>query len=54
MVSFAENIREYTSTKILKYPEVNKYSGKLLYISNEAPFSFSEEQGITIKTFLQF
>lgn len=54
MVSFIENVREYTSTKILKYPEVNKYSGKLLYISNETPFSFSEEQGITIKTFLQF
>jgi hypothetical protein len=54
MVSVIENTREYTSTRIIKYPEVNKYSGKLLYVSDEPAFSFSEDQGITIKTFLQF
>lgn len=54
LTSVIENTREYTSTKIIKYPEVNKYSGKLLYISNESAISFSEDQGITIKTFLQF
>jgi hypothetical protein len=49
-----EDTRQYSSTKILSYPVVNKYSGKLLYTANENPFSMSEDQGVTIKTFLQF
>lgn len=49
-----ENTRQYNSTSIKAYPEVNKYSGKLIYASNENPFSFTEDQGIIIKTFLHF
>jgi hypothetical protein len=54
LVADIENTRQYASIKVIKYPDVNKYSGKLLYVSNESPFSFSEDQGIIIKTFLQF
>lgn len=53
-VADSENTRQYNSINVIKYPEVNKYSGKLIYSSNESPFSFSEDQGIIIKTFLQF
>jgi hypothetical protein len=53
-VADSENTRQYNSINVIKYPEVNKYSGKLIYSSNESPFSFSEEQGIIIKTFLKF
>lgn len=49
-----ENTRSYTTTEVLVSPAVNKYSGKLLYVSNENPFSFTEDQGIIIKTFLTF
>lgn len=46
--------RTYTSNRVVLYPVVNKYTGKLLYASNETPFQFSPEQGISIKTFLKF
>jgi hypothetical protein len=53
---FAENngTRSYNSIRILTYPGVNKYSGKLLYVADENPFSFTAEQGVAIKTFLKF
>jgi hypothetical protein len=53
---FAEtNInRTYNSISLISSPDVNKYSGDLLYISDENPFSFSNDQGISIKTFLKF
>lgn len=54
LVAENENTRTYNSIKVLSQPTVNKYSGKLLYISNENPFSFTEDQGIIIKTFLKF
>jgi len=46
--------RTYTCNKIVSSPIVDKYSGKLLYISNENPFAFTENQGLLIKTFLKF
>ena len=46
--------RTYTINNVTKYPTANKYSGNLLYVSNENPFTFSPEQGIVIKTFLKF
>lgn len=46
--------RTYVSNSIVSYPIANKYSGNLLYVSNESPFIFTENQGITIKTFLTF
>jgi hypothetical protein len=46
--------RQYVGTKVVYAPNLNKYTGSLLYVSNEAAFSFSEEQGITVKTFIKF
>lgn len=46
--------RTYQSSSVLSYPVANKYTGSLLYVSNEPPFSFTENQGITIKTYLTF
>jgi hypothetical protein len=46
--------RNYNCEAILTTPNFNKYSGSLLYISNEAPFTFTPEQGIIIKTLIQF
>lgn len=51
---FGEVPRSYTSTSVTSQPIANKYSGELLYASNETPFSFTENQDITIKTFLTF
>jgi hypothetical protein len=53
---FAESngTRSYNAIRIIEYPSVNKYSGKLLYVADENPFSFTAEQGIVIKTFLKF
>jgi len=49
-----EGTRSYTSIALISSPIANKYSGSLLYVSNENPFTFNQEQGITIKTFLKF
>lgn len=54
LIAENEATRTYNCTKITTQPLVNKYSGKLLYVSNESPFSFTEDQGIVIKTFLKF
>jgi len=50
----AEQTRSYTGVRVISSPTVNKYSGKLLYVANENPFSFTADQGIVIKTFLKF
>lgn len=54
LIAETNNSRVYSVTAITRYPIVNKYSGKLIYVSNENPFSFTESQGIIIKTFLNF
>jgi hypothetical protein len=46
--------RVYDVTRINSSPTVNKYSGGLLYVSNEKPFVFNAEQSIVIKTFIEF
>jgi len=46
--------RTYIVSSVLSNPILNKYSGDLLYISNEPPFVFSNVQGITVKTFIRF
>jgi len=45
--------RQYVST-VISSPDVDKYSGDLLTISLENPFTFSQEQNLSLKTFLQF
>ena len=47
-----DGTRSYNAVQLLQSPTVDKYTGKLLYISNENPFSFNENQGIVIRTFL--
>ena len=54
MVAETDSNRTYESIALISSPDVNKYSGDLLYISDENPFSFSNDQGISIKTFLKF
>lgn len=39
---------------IQSLPVLDKYSGSLLYVSNENPFSFTENQGISVRTYLKF
>jgi hypothetical protein len=49
-----ENSRTYSVTSLLSSPTVNKFSGSLLYVSDENPFTFNPEQGLVIKTFINF
>lgn len=48
------SLMQYTCTGIIKEPMLNKYTGQLLYIGDEQPFSFSADQGLLVKTFLKF
>lgn len=54
LVAEADNTRDYECTVIQSTPNFNKYSGNLLYASNEASFTFNQDQGIIIKTLIQF
>lgn len=54
MIAEADTNRVYSSILLISSPDVNKYSGDLLYISDENPFTFNNDQGISIKTFLKF
>lgn len=48
------NANSYNTIETLQPLNFDKYSGSLLYISSERPFSFSQEQSIVIKTFIKF
>lgn len=50
----ASDGREYTSIELLSLPDFDKFSGSLLYVSMEIPFTFSVEQSLTIKTYIRF
>lgn len=54
LIAKTDNSRQYVCTEMLTQPIVNKYTGSLLYVSNENPFSFTNNQGILIKTYLKF
>lgn len=54
MVAEVEEGRTYMSLSIIQPLEIDKYSGKMLYISTETPFTFNETQSITIKTYIKF
>jgi hypothetical protein len=45
--------RRYLISTITAVPTANKYSGKMLFVSDSDAFTFSNEQEITIKTFLK-
>ena len=44
----------YKSIQLVTVPIVDRFSGKLLYVSDENPFTFVDNQGLNIKTFLEF
>ena len=46
--------REYKSELITHGPSLNKFSGSLIYAFNDIPFSFTDEQGIILKTIISF
>lgn len=50
----SDSTRKYRSNKLLYSFSFDKYSGDLLYVSNERPFMFTEEQRINVKTFITF
>jgi hypothetical protein len=54
MSTVEEPIRNYISSYVVTPIEIDKYSGSLLYVSTENPFTFSETQSITIKTYIKF
>lgn len=45
--------REYQIISLDSIPSVNKFSGELMYVSYEIPFTFTEGQIVTIKTFIR-
>lgn len=50
----SDNNRIYRITSILSSPTINKYSGDLIYVSDEDPLSFGDDRGLVVKTFLKF
>ena len=46
--------RTYVVNVLVSKPIINKYSGNLLYVSNEQPFEFSDTQSLLVKTYLRF
>lgn len=45
--------RSYSIISLNSVPAVNRFSGDLLYVSNENPFTFTEGQIVTVKTFIK-
>lgn len=44
----------YVASNVVSRPVINKYSGDLIYVSDELPFVFTESQGLTVKTYITF
>ena len=44
----------YSVTRIIAAPNVNKYSGNLLYVTNNPPLTTSIDQAFAIRTFIRF
>ena len=44
---------QYTIVKVLAIPDINKYSGDLLYATNTSPFTPTDEQSIAIRTYIK-
>ena len=53
LVSKIDPLRTYTCHRIFAQPVLNKYSGNLLYSANQNPFTFAENQGVLVKTFIK-
>jgi hypothetical protein len=46
--------RQYQTSQILQSVLFSKYSGKLLYVAKENPFTFAEDQSVVVKTYITF
>lgn len=44
---------QYSIISIISIPNVNKYSGNLLYVTNNTPFTPTSEQTIAIRTYIK-
>lgn len=53
LVAEADSGRLYNCTQVKSSPVVDKYTGRVLYNSNENPFTFDANQGIVVRTFLE-
>lgn len=53
MVSETGN-RVYQCINKLSSPDFDKYTGNIIYFSDDPAFSFTDEQSVTIKTFIRF
>lgn len=47
------NGASFFSTAVLSSPILDKYSGELILLSSEEPFSFAAEQNVALKTFIK-
>jgi hypothetical protein len=43
----------FSITEVITSPTINKYTGSLILISNEEPFTFTTEQKIALKTYIK-
>jgi hypothetical protein len=53
LVAESDITRSYSVLNIDSTPSCNKYSGQMLFVSDSDAFTFSDEQEITIKTFMK-
>lgn len=53
LVPEVEDGRVYNIIRVEAIPSVNRFSGDLLYVSYENPFTFTEGQIVTVKTFIR-
>ena len=48
------NANAYTCTNIVSYPDFNKYSGQVIYFSDDPAFAYTDTQSTILKTFIRF
>ena len=52
-ITTIDGVTTYSITEVLSSPTINKYSGSLLFVSNENPYRFTTEQNIALKTYIK-
>lgn len=45
--------QQYSVTRVLSTPSANKYSGNLMYVTNNPPLSTTEDQAFAIRTYIR-
>ena len=54
LVAATNSSRSYNCTARTVSPDFNKYSGTIIYYSDDPAFTYSDEQSVIIKTFIKF